>query len=34
VGALVVIISPVAGIIVLAVCQLFFMVSPRLPWAV
>lgn len=34
VGAVVVIISPVAGIAVLAVCQLFFMISPRLPWAV
>jgi uncharacterized membrane protein len=33
-GALVTIISPVAGIIALAVCQLFFMISPRLPWAV
>ncbi|MGY2877076.1 putative membrane protein [Marmoricola sp. URHA0025 HA25] len=30
-AALVVILSPVAGIIALAACQLFFVVSPRLP---
>lgn len=34
VGAFVAIIDPVAGIVSLAVVQLFFMVSPRLPWAV
>lgn len=32
-GALVAIIDPVAGIVALAAVQLFFMVSPRLPWA-
>jgi uncharacterized membrane protein len=34
VGALLVLVDPVAGIIGLAAVQLFFMVSPRLPWAV
>jgi uncharacterized membrane protein len=34
VGALVTIADPVAGIVALAAFQLFFMISPRLPWAV
>jgi uncharacterized membrane protein len=34
VGALVTVVDPVAGIVALAAVQLFFMVSPRLPWAV
>lgn len=33
-GALVTFVDPVAGIVTLAAVQAFFMVSPRLPWAV